>query len=115
MRDISQLLDCWGAWAAADCSGVDWQPVAAGFKGLIPHIKSSRVKCSDDDGILIDGCVARLKKLKPDEYELIIAHFVMGISLRKIAKRRRCSDGTIRKELQTAIGFIDGMLCMVSP
>ncbi|MDH0055729.1 antiterminator Q family protein [Pantoea ananatis] len=115
MRDIQLVLERWGAWAAADSSGVDWQPVAAGFRGLIPHGKSTRVQCSDDDGIMIDGCVSKLKKLKPDEYELIIAHFVMGVSLRKIAKRRRCSDGTIRKELQTAIGFLDGMLCMVAP
>jgi DNA-directed RNA polymerase specialized sigma24 family protein len=60
---------------------------------------------------MIDGCVARLKKYKPEEYELIIAHFVIGISLRAIAKKRKCSDGTIRKELQTAFGFIEGIVC----
>lgn len=37
MRDMYEVLDRWGAWAAADNSGVDWQPVAAGFKGLLPH------------------------------------------------------------------------------
>ena len=114
MRDMSQVLDAWGAWAAADSSGVDWKPVAAGFKGLLPHGKSSRIKCSDDDGIIVDGCVSRLKKYKPEEYELIIAHFVIGISLRTIAKKRRCSDGTIRKELQTALGFIEGVLSMIN-
>lgn len=75
-----------GAWAAADNSGVDWQPIAAGFKGLLPHGKKSRLQCDDDEGIMIDGCVARLRKYKPEEYELIIAHFVIGISLRAIAK-----------------------------
>lgn len=59
------------------------------------------------------ACVARLCKYKPDEYELIIAHFVIGISLRSIAKRRRCSDGTIRKQLQTALGFINGVMYML--
>jgi len=113
MRDMSQVLDLWGAWAASDNSGVDWQPIAAGFKGLIPYGSSSRVKCCDDEGLIIDGCVARLKKLKPEEYELIIAHYVIGISLRSIARKRRCSDGTIRKELQTAEGFIDGCLAML--
>ncbi|RYH72426.1 antitermination protein, partial [Citrobacter freundii] len=62
------------------------------------------------EGIMIDGCVARLRKYKPEEHELIIAHFVIGISLRTIAKKRKCSDGTVRKELQTALGFIDGVL-----
>ncbi|HCI3800964.1 TPA: antitermination protein [Escherichia coli] len=113
MRDMYEVLDRWGAWAAADNSGVDWQPVAAGFKGLLPHGKKSRIQCDDDEGIMIDSCVARLRKNKPEEYELIIAHFVIGISLRTIAKRRRCSDGTIRKELQTAIGFIEGVVSIL--
>ncbi|HEJ8259124.1 TPA: antitermination protein [Klebsiella oxytoca] len=113
MRDMYEVLDRWGAWAAADSSGVDWQPIAAGFKGLLPHGKKSRLRCDDDEGIMIDGCVARLRKNKPEEYELIIAHFIIGISLRSIAKKRKCSDGTIRKELQMAMGFIDGIISMI--
>lgn len=113
MRDTYEVLDRWGAWAAEDNSGVDWQQIAAGFKGLLPHGKRSRLKCNDDDGILIDSCVARLRKYKPEEYELIIAHFVIGVSLRSIAKRRKCSDGTIRKEMQTAIGFIEGVMSII--
>lgn len=79
----------------------------------MPHGKKSRLQCNDDEGIMIDGCVARLRKYKPEEYELLIAHFVIGVSLRSIAKKRRCSDGTIRKELQTALGFIDGCICLI--
>ena len=110
MRDMYEVLDRWGACAAAENSGVDWQPVAAGFKWLLPHGRKSRIQCDDDEGIIIDGCVARLRKYKPAEYELIIAHFVVGISLRTIAKKRKCSDGTVRKDMQTAMGFIDGCL-----
>lgn len=55
---------------------------------------------------MIDGCIIRLRMCKPEVYELIIAHFVIGISLRFVAKRRKCSDGAVRKELQTATGFI---------
>ncbi|MEG6453300.1 antiterminator Q family protein [Enterobacter cloacae] len=113
MCEIYEELDLWGAWAAADGSGVDWQPIAAGFKGLIPHGKKSRLQCDDDRGILIDGCVARLRKFKPDEHELIIAHFVLGISLRAISKKRKCSDGVVRKELQSAMGFIKGCIYMI--
>lgn len=113
MRDMYEVMDMWGAWAASDNSGVDWQPIAAGFKGLIPHGKKSRVRCNDDEGIMIDTCVTKLRKYKPDEYQLLIAHFVIGISLRTIARKRKCSDGTIRKELQTALGFIDGCICML--
>ncbi|EHK5980075.1 antitermination protein, partial [Salmonella enterica] len=113
MRDMYDVMDRWGAWAAADSSGVDWQPIAAGFKGLLPYGKKSRLQCDDDEGIMIDGCVGRLKKYRPEEYELVIAHFVIGVSLRAIAKKRKCSDGTIRKELQTAMGFIEGLLSII--
>lgn len=114
MRDMSQVLDCWGAWAASDNSGVDWQPIAAGFKGLIPHGKRKRIQCCDDEGIIIDTCVSKLKKFKPEEYELLIAHFVVGLSLRTIARKRRCADGTIRKELKTAIGFVEACMIMLN-
>ncbi|STV55941.1 antitermination protein Q [Klebsiella pneumoniae] len=113
MRDMYEVLDRWGAWAAADSSGVDWQPIAAGFKGLLPHGKKTRQQCDDDEGIMIDGCVARLRRCKPEEYELIIAHFVIGMSLRAIAKKRRCSDGKIRGELRSAMGFVEGVLCII--
>lgn len=112
-RDMYEVMDRWGAWAAADSSGVDWQPIAAGFKGLLPHGKKSRLQCDDDEGIMIDGCIARLRKFKSDEYELLIAHFVIGISLRTIAKKKKCSDGTVRKDLQTAIGFVEGVMSML--
>lgn len=115
MNDMYEIMDRWGAWAAAENNGVDWQPIAAGFKGLLPHGKKSRLQCDDDEGIKIDGCITRLKNYKPEEYELIIAHFVIGISLRTIAKKRKCSDGTVRKELQTALGFISGVLSMIYP
>ncbi|MCV5714653.1 antiterminator Q family protein, partial [Escherichia coli] len=82
--------------------------------GLLPHGKKSRIQCDDDEGLMIDGCVARLRKYKPEEYELVIAHFVVGISLRAIAKKRKCSDGTIRKELQTSLGFIEGIVCTLA-
>ncbi|WP_244591998.1 antiterminator Q family protein, partial [Escherichia coli] len=77
----------------------------------------SDIGCLEIQGasLMIDGCVARLRKYKPEEYELIIAHFVIGISLRTIAKKRRCSDGTIRKELQTAMGFISGVIITINP
>ncbi len=108
MRDMYEVMELWGAWAAGDHSGVDWQPIAAGFKGLIPHSKKSRLQCNDDEGIMIDGFVAQLKVCHYEEYVLIIAHFVFGISLRCIAKKLKCSDGTVRKKMSWALGFFSG-------
>ena len=54
MRDMYEVMDRWGAWAAADSSGVDWQPKAAGFNGLLPHGNQTRQQSEDDEGF-IDG------------------------------------------------------------
>lgn len=113
MRDMYEVMDRWGAWAASENSGVDWQPIAAGFKGLLPYGKLSRTQCSDDEGIMIDSCVARLRKSRPEDYQLVIAHFVLRISLRTIAKKRRCCDGSVRKNLESSLGFLEGvMICL---
>lgn len=86
MRDMYEVLDRWGAWAAADNSGVDWKPIAVGFKGMIPYGKNNRSICTDDEGMKIDMCVARLKGYRREHCDLIIAHFVYGFSQRSIAR-----------------------------
>ena len=89
MRDMQNVLECWGGWAASDNSGVDYSPIAAGFKGLLPQSSKSRLSCTDDDALIIEGCLAQLKKRKPYEHSLLVAHYLYGISKRKIAKMRK--------------------------
>lgn len=62
MRDIQMVLERWGSWAASDSSGVDYSPIAAGFKGLLPYTSKTRQACSDSDALIIEGCLARLKQ-----------------------------------------------------
>lgn len=113
MRDISKVLERWGGWAASDGSGVDYSHIAAGFKGLLPQSGKSRLSCTDDDALIIEGCLARLKNKKPHEHSLIVAHYLYGISKRKIARIRKKDEKLIRIEIQMAEGFIDGCLSML--
>lgn len=113
MRDIQMLLERWGGWAASDSSGVDYSPIAAGFKGLLPQTRRSRPSCTDDDALIIEGCLARLKSRKPYEHSLLVAHYLYGISKRQIAKARKKDEKLIRIEIQMAEGFIDGCLAML--
>ena len=113
MRDIQMVLERWGAWAASDSSGVDYSPIAAGFKGLLPLTSKSRPSCTDDDALIIEGCLARLQKLKPYEHSLLVAHYLYGISKRKIAKARKKDEKLIRIEIQVAEGFMDGCLAIL--
>ncbi|EAA7254623.1 antitermination protein [Salmonella enterica subsp. enterica serovar Newport] len=108
--NIYDILDGWGAWAAAGNSSIKWRQVADKYRDVVPYGKKSRRQCNNDEGRMIDEWVLKLRQYKNDEYELIIAHFVIGISLRKIAKKKKCADGTIRKKLQAVMGLLEGML-----
>lgn len=112
MRDIQHLLKCWGGWASSE-SNIDYSHIAAGFKGLLPRNATPIFSCTDNDGLIIDNCIAKLRKYNVEEYNLIVAHYRYNISLRTIAKKKKCSDGTIRKSFRSAEGFISGVLYML--
>ena len=112
MRDIQLVLARYGVWAK-DNSGVDWSPIAAGFKGLLPTESSKVESCCDNDGLIVDAAVGRLAAVrKPEEVTLIMLHYRMGLSKRKIARMYKVSEGLIRQQLQVAEGFVDGCLAM---
>ncbi|HIE0651178.1 TPA: antiterminator Q family protein [Serratia marcescens] len=112
MRDIQLVLERWGQWAK-DNSSVDYSPIAAGFKGLLPNTSKSKPSCCDNDGLIVDGAVGRLKKVR-DERELgvIMLHYRYGVSKSEIARRWKVSEGNIRQKLMMAESFIEGCLAM---
>lgn len=114
MRNIQKLLELWGAWAASDSSGVDYSPIAAGFKGLLPQTSKTRPMCSDGDGLTIEGCMARLKQKRPYDYNLLVIHYVYRVSKRQMAKARKKSEKQVRVEMMLAEGFIEGCLSMLN-
>lgn len=114
MRDMQKVLDLWGAWAASDSNSVDYSTIAAGFKGLLPQTSKTRIQCSDDDGLIIEGCMARLRKRSLYDYELLEAYYIFRVSKRGMAKRRKKSEKQIRVEMQLAEGFIEGCLSMLN-
>lgn len=114
MRDIQQVLERWGGWAASENTAISWSPVAAGFKGLLPATPARpRPSCSDDDGLTIDACVCRLRAVRASgELNVIMAYYVWGMSKRAIGRALRTSEGRVRQQLQVAEGFVAGCLEM---
>lgn len=113
MRDIQRVMELWGAWAASDTCNVNFSPIAAGFKGLLPQTSKTRITCSDNDGLVIEGCMARLMKRSPYDYRLLVEHYVYTVSKRQMAKNRKKSEKQIRIEMLLAEGFIEGCLSML--
>ncbi|HGB5896477.1 TPA: antiterminator Q family protein [Salmonella enterica subsp. enterica serovar Kottbus] len=115
MRNIQQVLERWGGWAADSNTAVSWAPVAAGFKGLVVSSSSNRLSCCDDDGLVIDGCVCRLQQVrKPEELDVIMLYYVHGLTKREIGRRAKISEREVRRLMLTAEGFIEGCLCMLN-
>lgn len=110
MRDIQQVMERWGAWAADNREDVHWPSIAAGFSGLIPSKVRNRVQCCDDDGIIISNIMAGLRGKHPAAHDLLFDYYVFGKTFMQLAREHHCSDTHIGKKLQNAEGVIGGYL-----
>lgn len=113
MRDIHMALKRWGGWVASDSSGVNYSPVAAGFKGLLPQACKTRLSCSDNDGLIINGAMAKLKKHDPLLCVMLEWYYIHCIPVRVMGTKLGISHTQVLKRLQAAEGFIEGCLAMV--
>ncbi|MCX8967386.1 antitermination protein Q [Erwinia psidii] len=114
MRDIQQVLERWGNWSKHRIeSDVGYSAIAGGFKGLLPE-NASGVSCTDNDAMIVDRCVGRLKQKRPDEYALLVDHYIRDISKRALGRKLKVSERMIRIKFQMAEGFIDGCLSMLN-
>lgn len=113
MRDIQMVLERWGNWSKHRVeTEVGYSPISGGFKGLLPE-SSALTICTEDDALIIDSCLARLKLKRPDEFTLIFDHYVKNISKRAIGRRMKLSEGMVRIKFQMAEGFVEGCLAML--
>ena len=71
------------------------------------------INCTENDALIIDSCVSRLKQKRPDEYALLVEHYIKDISKRALATKLKLSEGMIRIKFQMAEGFIEGCLAML--
>lgn len=113
MRDIQAVLDRWGGWVSSDCCSMDYSSIAAGFKSLLPQSSKMRVSCCDDDGLIIEGCIAKLKVRRPNEYKFIVLHYVFNMSKRSIARAFKKDEKLIRVQLQLGENFVEGCLAIL--
>ena len=110
MRDIQQVMERWGAWAADNSEDVYWPPIAAGFSGLIPSKVRTRLQCCDDDGLIISNLMAGMRSKSPVVHDLLFDYYVFGKTFMQLAREHHCSDGHIGKKLSNAEGVVDGLL-----
>lgn len=113
MRDIQMVLERYGAWAAGTDNGMYYSSIAAGFKGLLPSSRKSRASCSDNDGLIVNGAMARLKRHDPLLNILLEWHYILRLPVRSIGEKLGISHTQVLKRLQAGEGFVEGCLAML--
>ncbi|NRN27890.1 antiterminator Q family protein [Photorhabdus heterorhabditis] len=112
MRDIQQVLERWGRWAN-NSTGTYYPTVSPMFRGALPTA-GNPLSCSDEDGLIIDMCVARLRVInRSDELYCIELYYMYGWSKRAIARHSGCNEREVRRMMQVAESFIAGCLEML--
>lgn len=111
-RDIQKILTHWGGWSAGDhCAAVGWSSVAAGFSDYSPSSSGNRLSCSDEDGLVIDLCVAKLATVGMErEHAYLEDYYIKGKSKRAIGRKFKIREDEVRRQMQIAEGFVLGFL-----
>lgn len=112
-RNMQLVLERWGRWAVSEekCTSVDW-PSMSVTPAQVPV--GSGQSCSDDDGLMIDGCIARLKAVRQEEEILMLGlRYIARMPQRDIADATGASRLFVRQRLQAAEDFVEGCLSML--
>lgn len=110
-RDIPKILTHWGGWVVQGRVNIGWKSVSATFRDAMKHTGSNKLSCSDEDGMIIDGCVAKLRNVgMAQECDFIEQHYVSGISKRALARKHKLNESEVRKRMLVAESFILGCL-----
>lgn len=112
-RNMQEVLERWGRWAVSEekCTSVDW-PAMSVTPGQA--VLGGGKTCSDDDGLMIDGCVSRFKRLRDREDVLVLGlRYIGGLPLRQIAVALSMDLNAVRRSLYSTEAFLEGGLAML--
>jgi hypothetical protein len=109
MDDIKTILTMWGNWARCS-TGTEMSRINVSFKNLINDSTSSSLRIDDQQGMLVDSAVVRLKKFDELAYNLVIYHYVYRISQSKLAKQIGKAQSYVTGILRIAEAFIAGQM-----
>ncbi|SFN67164.1 antiterminator Q family protein [Xenorhabdus japonica] len=110
-RDMQKILLHWGGWVVQGRVNIGWKSVSAGFENAVTYSGNNKLSCSDEDGMIIDSCVAKLRNVgMAQECDFIEHHYVSGMSKRAIGRKFKLGESEVRKRMLVAESFILGCL-----
>ncbi|MBG5918910.1 antiterminator Q family protein [Providencia stuartii] len=111
-RDIQKILTHWGGWSAGNhYAALGWSTVAAGFSDYSPRSSGNKLSCSDEDGLVIDLCVAKLSTVGMErERAYLEEYYIKGKSKRAVGRKFKIREDEVRRQMQIAESFVLGFL-----
>lgn len=99
-RSTEDLLEQWGVWVVqgsgvSACQAPGDRPLAA---------------ISDDEALVVDGLVGRLRRRYPEAGEVVIRYYTSRTSLMDVGRRMRVGETKARQLINAGIAWIDGAL-----
>ncbi|WP_255430706.1 antiterminator Q family protein [Xenorhabdus sp. TS4] len=77
------------------------------IQNAVTYAGNNTLSCSDEDGMIIDGCVVKLRNVgMAQECDFIEHHYVSGMSKREIGRKFKLSESEVRKQMLVAESFI---------
>ncbi|WP_392561533.1 antiterminator Q family protein [Orbus sturtevantii] len=123
-RDITHVLNLWGAYNRSELDYLGFSGVSTGFTPLLTGRKSSE-KCSEDDAIIIDSIISRLQNNQDNDKKTmakIIKYFYLGAvtteilnpvpirNIKMIGDLVGCGETKVKKLKESAENYICGSL-----
>jgi len=111
--DIDFLLKSWSVWARHDTLSHLAHARVTCFAKLIAS-SDSRYSCliSDDDAMMIDRAIAKLRQRDEKCYRALILHYYYRFSVSKIAKTMRIRRAKVDTLLKSAMFYVDALVSM---
>ncbi|MFC0708983.1 antiterminator Q family protein [Azorhizophilus paspali] len=99
-RDTEDLLRHWGMWV------IQGSGVAACQASTLPT-----PMITDDEGLLIDGLVSRLRRGYPESADVLLYYYTsQDATFVTVGRRLGFSEGKARQLCKAGVAWIDGVL-----
>ncbi|MBK0094809.1 antitermination protein [Erwinia sp. S63] len=81
--------------------------ISASFNGLFQD-ELHGIRYIENDTIIINSCVCRLRQKRSDENALLVEHYIKDISKRALERKLKIAEGILCIRFQIAEGIIVG-------
>lgn len=112
LTDTQFLLEQWAKWVLSGGVASIGYPSIQPFRQLLGSSVKG-ITITDDEALLIDATVARLKKRDPEMGKIVVTYYLSsagGMGVVKLAQHLKMPEKRVRILLEAGTAWVDGAL-----